>query len=322
MKHLVVLFSLAAFLFIGCENDDAAVTPTPTSNIVFTSGNIKTKAVYFSFAAKDSVASTAAWDLKLTTLYAPDDSLRQFPFPGIALNPSGTVSAAIVDGTPFASVNQTTVTGLKKDIVDTVKVDSTRNIKTMPLYYSFARRETTTVTGNWDVKLTVNASMEPIMILNKEKGVTAKVLDGTDYATLKAATVTDLQTDINDTTLAIGNKCFLYAGPPTHRLNPVANRTFVIRSADGTRTKAKMLSYYSAAGTSGYFKFEYTAPEYYSIGTGVLKYAGPPTHKLNPITDRTFVVSTTTGARAKFKMLTYYNEAGASGYMKFEYEVK
>ena len=322
MKNILSIILFAGILFTGCEKEDSTVTPTtPTSN-VFTSGNVKTKAVYFSFAAKDSVASTAAWDMKLTTLYAPDDSLRQFPFPGIALNPAGVVTGTIVDGTPFASVNQSTVSGLKKDIVDTVKIDSTRNIKGTPLYYSFARRETTTATGDWDVKLTINAAAEPLIVLNKAKGVTAKVLENTDYATLSAATVTGLESDVNDTTLAIGNKCFLYAGPPTHKLNPVANRTFVIRSSNGARIKAKMLSYYNAAGSSGYFKFEYTAPESYSIGTSILKYAGPPTHKLDPITDRTFVVNTSTGAKAKFKMLTYYNAAGASGYMKFEYEVK
>jgi hypothetical protein len=322
MKKIFALMILSGVLITGCEKDDTTVTPTtPTSN-VFTSGNVKTKAVYFSFAAKDSVASTAAWDMKLTTLYAPDDSLRQFPFPGIALNPSGVVAGTIVDGTPCASVDPSTVTGLKKDIVDTVKIDSTRSIKGTPLYYSFARRETTTVTGDWDVKLTINASAEPLIVLNKIKGVLGKVLDNTDYATLNAATVTGLEADVNDTTLVIGNKCFLYAGPPTHKLNPVTNRTFIIRSSNGARIKAKMLNYYNAAGTSGYFKFEYSAPEAYSLGTSILKYAGPPTHKLDPITDRTFVVNTSAGAKAKFKMLTYYNAAGASGYMKFEYEVK
>lgn len=321
MKTLILFLSLFGLLFVGCEKDDTVSVTPPISN-TFTSGNIKTKPVYFSFAIKDSVLSTANWDLKLTTLYAPDDSLRQFPFPGIALNPMLNISAAIVDGVTFSSVDQSSITGLKKDAIDTTKIDSTRNIKTMPLYYSFARRETTTVDGDWDVKLTINAFAEPLIVLNKSKGVTGKVLDNTDYSTLSSALVTGLETDVNDTTLIIGNKCFLYAGPPTHKLNPIANRTFVIRSINGARIKVKMLSYYNAAGASGYFKFEYTAPENYSIGTSLFKYAGPPTHKLNPYMDRTFVVSTATGNRAKFKMLTYYNEAGASGYMKFEYDIK
>lgn len=324
MKHLILFTVIIAF-FIGCEKEeDTIVTPPPAGadTAVFTSRNIKSSPVYFSFAAKETVAATANWDIKLTTLYAPDDSLKQFAFPGIALNPMLNVTGTVVDGTPFASVTASAVTGLRKDIVDTTKTDSTRNIKTQPLYYSFAKRETTTVDGEWDVKLTVNSFSEPLMVLNKNKGVTARVLDNTDYTTLSAAMVTNLESDVNDTTLVIGNKCFLYAGPPTHRLNPIANRTFVIRTVNGARVKVRLLSYYSAAGASGYFKFEYTAPEHYSIGTSVFKYAGPPTHKLNPYTDRTFVVQTAAGARAKLKMLTYYNEAGASGYMKFQYEVK
>jgi hypothetical protein len=86
--------------------------------------------------------------------------------------------------------------------------------------------------------------------------------------------------------------------------------------------KFRTLSYYNAAGASGYPKIEFVAPERYSIGTAVLKYAGPPTHKLNPYTDRTFVVKTQDGKFAKFEMLSYYNEAGASGYMKFKYEIQ
>ncbi len=321
MKHLLFSLSILVLVFAGCEkDDDSGVTPTPTTSSVFTSSNIKTKPVYFSFTAKDSVASTANWDIKLTTVFAPDDSLKQFPSPGIVLNSALNVTGTYVD-VKFENVDPAAVSGLTKDAVDSLVIDSTRSVKTMPVYYSFDKRDTTTADGNWDVKLTVNAAMEPLVVLNKARGVTGKTLDGTPFATFNAAQVS-LESDVNDTTLVIGNKCFLYAGPPTHKLNPIANRTFVVRTINGARVKFQTLSYYNAAGASGSFKFQYAAPERYSIGSFVLKYAGPPTHKLNPYTDRTFVVKTTAGNFAKFKMLTYYNESNVSGFMKFEYLVK
>lgn len=321
MKKLILTTPLFVLLFIGCEKDKDPVTPPVSGSNTFSSSNVKTSPVYFSFSSKDSVQSTQQWDLKLTTLFSPDDSLRQFPFPGIVLNSSLGVLGTFVDQ-KFDLVNPSAVTGLKKDIVDTLGIDSTRNIKTSPVYYSFDLRDTTSVDGNWDIKWTVNAFMEPIVVLNTGKGVTGKVLDNSNFSTLSAALVTGLESDLNDTTLVIGNKCFLYAGPPTHKLNPVANRVFVVRTINGARVKFRTLNYYNSAGASGYPKIEFAAPERYSLGTFVLKYAGPPTHKLNPYTDRTFVVKTHDGKFAKFEMLSYYNEAGVSGYMKFKYEIQ
>ncbi len=320
MKQFTIIATLVVLLFTGCEKDDETpITPPATGSAIFTSGNVKTGAVYFSFSAKDSVASTGSWDLKLTTLFSPDDSLRQFPFPGIVLNPALGVLGTSVEQ-KFDLVNPSAVANLTADILDTLAIDSTRSIKTAPVYYSFDKRDTTSADGNWDIKWTVNGP-EPIVMLNTQKGVTGKVLDNTDFSLLSAATVPDLESDLNDTTLVIGNKCFLY-DPLTHRLNPVANRVFIVRTINGARVKFRTLSYYNAAGTSGYPQFEFVAPERYSIGTTALKYAGPPTHKLNPYTDRTFVVKTHDGKFAKFEMLSYYNEAGASGYMKFKYEVQ
>lgn len=319
MKALFIIIFFA--LFIGCEKDETTnPTPTPTG-FTFTTGNIKVSPAYFSVSARDTVAATANWDMKFTALYAPDDSLRQFAFPGVVLNPSAGVLGTFVDQ-QFSVVNPSSVPNLKRDILDTVAIDSTRNIKTSPVYYSFDSRDTTSADGNWDIKWTVNSFMEPIVVLNKDKGVTGITLDNVDFHTVNTPSIPVLESDVNDTTLVIGNKCFLYAGPPTHRLNPVANRVFVVRTINGARVKFRTLNYYNSAGTSGYPQFEYVAPERYSIGTFILKYAGPPTHKLNPYPNRTFVVKTSGGSFVKFEMLTYYNEAGASGYVKFNYEIQ
>ena len=323
MRFSIILPAIALLTFAGltgCKKDDSPVTPVVTTSDIFTTSNVKTKPVYFSFASKDSVASTAAWDLKLTTVFAPDDSLRQFPFPGIVLNANLNVLGTYVDGADFSTVDAASVTGLKRDIIDTLASDSTRNIKTAPVYYSFDQRDTTSSTGNWDIKMTVNTFLEPLIILNTGKGVSGKVLDNSDFATMSAAVIPTLESDVNDTTLVIGNKCLLY-DPTTHRLNPIANRVFVIRTINGARVKFRMLNYYNGAGASGYMQFQYVAPERYSIGSFCLNY-NSTTHHLDPYANRTFFVQTTGGKRAKFKMLTYYNEQSVSGFMKFEYVVQ
>jgi hypothetical protein len=54
------------------------------------------------------------------------------------------------------------------------------------------------------------------------------------------------------------------------------------------------------------------------IGANCLNYESG-THLLTPYPNRTFVVQTGGGNRAKFKMVGYYNEAAVSGYMTIDY---
>ncbi len=322
MKNTLFFTIVIAALLTGCEKkDENPITPAPSGTSTFTSTNIKVKPVYFSFAAKDSVASTASWDLKLTTIYAPDDSTRSFPFPGVVLNPTlSSVSGTYYD-VKFENVDLSTATGFKKDILDTLTTFSTNNIKTAPVYFSFEKRDTVPSTADWDIKMTVDAQFSPKIILNRQKGVTAKVFDTAGFSFATAGKTTGLASDENDTTNVIGTQCLAY-NPTTHKLTPYSDRKFIVKTVNGSRVIFQMLDYYNTAGASGFMKFQFISPELYAIGTNCLKYAGPPTHKLNPYPDRTFVVQTATGAKAKFKLLTYYNELGVSGYMKFQYEVK
>ena len=94
MKQIISLLVLVGFLFIGCEKDkNNPVTTPPAGSSTFTSNNVKTSPVYFSLAKCDSFTSAESWDLKLTTLYAPNDSTNSFKFPGIVLNPASGVTA-------------------------------------------------------------------------------------------------------------------------------------------------------------------------------------------------------------------------------------
>lgn len=179
MKNVFLTTIIAAVLIMGqgCKKDSDSVLETPpTGSGTFSTGNIKTSPVYFSFDTKDTVKGSQTWDIKCTTMFAPDDSTKSFAFPGIALNRTLGVKGKIVDGTPFESVN--------------------------------------------------------------------------------AATVTGLATDPSDTTYVIGTLALNY-NSTTHKLTPYANRVFVVKTASGKLVKFRLLSYYNAAGASGYMTFEY-----------------------------------------------------------------
>ncbi len=179
MRTFLTLLVLPAFaLLVGCEKDSDPVTPPVPTTGTFTSTSVKTAPVYFSFATQDTVPATGDWDLKLTTLYAPDDTSKSFKYPGI--------------------------------------------------------------------------------VLNRARNVKARVLDSTEYASLDATTISGLETDPDDDNQIIGIKCFYYTGPPSHKLNPYDKRVFVIQTATGKRAKMRMLTYYNDSGASGYMKFEYS----------------------------------------------------------------
>jgi hypothetical protein len=72
---------------------------------------------------------------------------------------------------------------------------------------------------------------------------------------VNAATVAGLSTDAAGSSV-IGMNCLNYDGT-THRLNPYANRTFVVQYGTSKRVKFKMISYYNETGTSGFMTIDY-----------------------------------------------------------------
>jgi len=183
---MIVLSALIFVAFTGCEKEDSnpiASTPKPAGLKTFSSNNVKLSPVYFSFDLKDSTTQTGAWDLKLTTMTAPEDTLGTFKFPGIQLN-------------------------------------KTRNVK-------------------------------------------AKIVDNANLDSLNALTVTELVGD-TDTSYAIGTLCLYYTGTtgtPPHSLKPYDKRIFVVETGSGKRVKFQMKSYYNTAGASGYMTFDYIVYE-------------------------------------------------------------
>jgi hypothetical protein len=57
------------------------------------------------------------------------------------------------------------------------------------------------------------------------------------------------------------------------------------------------------------------------IGTNCLNYDGA-THRLSPFPNRSFVVRTASNKLVKFRVVSYYNTDGVSGFMTFDYAIK
>lgn len=146
---------------------------------------------------------------------------------------------------------------------NTVRFTTAQNVKTTPTFFSFDTGTTTDTLGAWDVMFgTIGVPAGPGMTvqfpairLNRGRAVSAKIVDGTEFASVNGATVSGLTAD-TDTSYAIGMECLDY-DDASHQLSPYANRTFVLQTGAGTRVKFKMVSYYSEAGASGFMTLDY-----------------------------------------------------------------
>jgi hypothetical protein len=322
MKHLLRIIPVLAFalLAVACSDDSSTPTPPSSNNPTFTSTSVKVGAVYFSF---DSGTEAPQMDVRFgkypSTAGAPGNT-PQFRIneallgdTHVKIYSSGQTSladVATVDTAQFATdpeykvsgdmwydYNPSTHTLVSKGLVYVVmtaagtvakfridsydQAQSTFVVSSALLLSSGAWSATQTVsltiatdekllnfaTGvltakPWDIKLCVISVPSPIgpvsfpgIVLNRDKGVLAKIVDGTAFADVDAAAVTGLMPD-TDTSYAIGTECLSY-DQNTHHLSPYGNRTFVVQTVAAKRAKFQMLSYYNDSGVSGYMKFEY-----------------------------------------------------------------
>lgn len=127
MKTLINIALVAfAVIVIGCDTKDDNPLVVENEAVRFTTtNNVKTTPTYFSFDTGAATDSAGAWDVKLTYSYMlVDPSMPAIKYPFIALNAGRNVTAKMVDGTGFTSVNGSSATGLASDH-DTVAVIGT-----------------------------------------------------------------------------------------------------------------------------------------------------------------------------------------------------
>ena len=305
-------------LSTGCEKQsNNIVDPPPTANPTFTSGNVKEASVYYSF---DAGKEAPQWDVKFGEYTMPPapqpvpmpvtnpallgdmyvavynsrrttlDDVMKFPADSLSRDSDGnTLSASWYDYNPVmhtlsskgfvyvikgsdgrtykfrindytGKIFTVSYSYRKSDSTWSPAQTATVDINAGEKYFSFSKGQITP--APWDVKLTVLSMPTPIgpmnfpgIALNRELNVTAKIVNGTGFDSVDPAAETGLTKD-TDTSFVIGTECLKY-DENSHRLNPYDNRTFVISTIAGKRVKVRMLGYYNDQGASGYMKFEY-----------------------------------------------------------------
>lgn len=122
--------------------------------------------------------------------------------------------------------------------------------------FNFATGQKTTSETEWDIALRgtiilVNGGEktgiddEP----NRTGNAAAYIANGT-MASIAAVDLDNLQEDaINAQAIQTGsgNGWYLYAGPPTHLITPIAGKILVFKTHDGNYAKMEILSYYKDA---------------------------------------------------------------------------
>jgi hypothetical protein len=96
---------------------------------------------------------------------------------------------------------------------------------------------------------------------NGSGGVAVAVLENTDFDTLRAAPADGYQQDRGGDSAgtrfeADGDGWYDYE-PSTHKLSPKAGRVYVVHGDQGRYFKLQLVSYYDAAGTSGWMRFRW-----------------------------------------------------------------
>jgi hypothetical protein len=318
--HAIGLLAIIVLMTNCSKKDNTPVTPGPSTNPTFQTSNVKLGSVYFSF---DDKAEVAQWDVKFGEYASPPSP---YPVPMLFTNYSRL-------GDQYITVSKTAETSL--DAVQTV-TNATFQRDT----------DTSVLGGNWYNYNPTTHSLSSkglVYLVRGSDGITYKFrIDNqagkvftVSYSGMKSdstwgatqivnidftageqllnfakGTVTKKSWDVKCTIIMVPTPI----GPmsfPGIALNRDANVTGKV--VDGTA--------FDGVDPATVTGLQTDVDTSFVIGTNCLSY-DENTHRLSPYTNRTFVVSTTAGKRAKFRLLSYYNDAGASGFMKFEYVVK
>ncbi len=327
MKRWFKLFGALSLLLAltGCGDDDTIVDPDKFTE--FQSTNVKQGAVYFSF---DAMAEVMTPDVSFKLVNrSPEFYLNRAVLGNGQLNgpvlihntqstSMGAVTAVPISETMFTADADTIITGdawYNYDFANHVIVS-----KNLVYIVKTAR-------DNY-VKFKIDGYAGGIFSISYST-YTDSVFAATQTDTIRV--VANPATDLNGEALYSFKHSKLTAkawdikltyGPVNEPGAPVGVKFPMILLNRNANVKAKIL-----AATE---KFDDVDPQTvtglasdtnaaYVIGMRCLQY-DETTHRLNP-TEETIVVETSGGKRAKLKMTNYYNEAGSSGYMKFQYVV-
>ena len=140
--------------------------------------------------------------------------------------------------------------------------------------FDFSTGQTTTNATDWDIafrgtSIIVNGgeSLGTTDEPNRTGDAAAYIVNGTLAAITNVDTALFEQDSSTGTAIpsGSGNGWYIYAGPPTHLINPTPGKILVFKTRDGKYAKVEILSYYKDApanpdafvNESRYFTFNY-----------------------------------------------------------------
>lgn len=318
-RYSLVLLALSVLMaYTGCEKkDNTVVTPPSTSNPTFTTTNVKDGAVYFSF---DDQKESPQWDVKFGEYAMP-------PAPGVVPMP---VANPGFLGDQYVTVfnsKMTSLAALVRVSVDSLKTDPMGAILSSSWYDYNPATHTISSNGSVYVMKGANGKIYKFRIDDYSNKVftvshayrltdstwsavqtsTVDISGGEKFLSFAMGTITPANWDVKLTVMAVPSPIGTvnFPGIALNREKNVLAK--IINGANFDVVNAKTETGLTA-----------DIDTMYVIGTACLSY-DENTHHLSPYDNRTFVISTTAGNRVKLRMLSYYNDNGASGYMKFEY---
>lgn len=314
------LISLLAFAIVGCDDDKETVGPDVTDYDTYQSSNIKESAVYYSF---DNEAQAHIWDVKF-------GAYGGFGSPEFYLNPThlGTGHVMIYDTgmTDFAAVSE-----LPDEAEMTTDPDTEI---TGANWYSYNPQNHTTPSNElvYIVKM-ANDHFVKFQIMDYDHGTNTFVLDYALYDANASAFSTSQSTEIThadeeeiyfsftegqlEADVAWDVKmCTIYT--EVEEGFKVLFPAIVLNREGNVMAKVISEQDFADVDPATVTGMQTDTDDSYVIGSDWFDYDS----NSHFVTSKghTYVVQTHSGQMGKFQIVNYYNESGASGFMKIEYE--
>lgn len=323
MKYFrtLLLLGLTLALFSACsDDDDSGNNPQPTQNPSYTSGNVKSGAIYYSF---DQEKESIQWDVKFGSYTMPGSPVA---IPMFLLNDAklGNSYVRIYNSEATALDAVTTVDAGKLGTDVQRLVQGANWFDYNPLTHQVSSK------GQVYVVEASNGHMVKFRIDSFDQTQNSFALSYAHYDMSTSAWGMVMQSTVN---IAAGEKLFSFAkgevavqpwdvkltvlSVPTP-IGPMNFPGIVLNGAAGVKAAIVNGTPFADVNAATVTPLLADGDTTYVIGTTCLNY-DENSHRLSPFTDRTFVVQSTSGKRYKFRMLGYYNDQGLSGFMKFEY---
>jgi hypothetical protein len=312
--HILLICSLPWILIAGCSKDKNPVKPTDNTKDSYVTESVKTQPTFFSFA---KMATVTTFDLMFHLVNrSPDIALNSGPngSAGVTAKDLGAVDfdaeADINNGFVADSANSSVIADSWYNYDITTHTISSKNniylIKSVD-YQTYKLKFNSYHSGVWNITFSpVNDNGQPTSTQTGDVSATDTEPAFFSLTTGKAGKIE--QWDVAFLTI------LLYI--PEMGAS-IRNPAVILNSVAGVQVASVSTPSFDQLKTvPGTVTWDQDQPGDLAIGDKVFNYDSQ-THRLTP-QDVTYLVQTTSGQYAKFKVTSYYHpETGESGFINF-----